>query len=198
MSLSSSVADPALRDMLETAFRLLARGTADRRSPCHTPSVATIGEDGTPRARIVVLRAFDPAVPSLRFHTDVRSPKWRELAAKPEVALLFYDPGAKLQVRAEAVAALHHGDADADAAWTTSQPMSRVCYGTSPAPGTAIASGDAFSLPETDDAIAAGRINFGAVVCRIRRLDVLHLDHSGHRRAAFDFVAGVTGSWLAP
>lgn len=199
MSQAASVADPALRALLEDAFRLLARGVADRRSPCHTPCVATAGEDGAPRARIVVLRAFDPARPALRFHTDVRSPKWRELVQRPEAALLFYDAGARLQVRAEAVASLHHADEVAHAAWSGSQPMSRVCYGTRPAPGSVIAEGGAFSLPDDPSGIAEGRGNFGAVVCRIVRLDVLHLAHSGHRRAAYGFAEdGVTACWLAP
>ena len=199
MSLAATVADPALREMLEEAFRLLARGVADRRSPYHTPVVATMGEDGVPRARIVVLRGFDAAVPALRFHTDSRSPKWRELAALPNLSLVVYDPGARLQVRVEALAVLHGEDGVAEAAWQTSQPMSRVCYGTEPSPGSAIGEGDAFSLPQDPAEIAAGRRNFGAVICRAVRLDVLHLAHSGHRRAAYGFADGKAAAvWLAP
>jgi hypothetical protein len=199
VSLPASIQDPGLREMLQDAFRLLARGVADRRSPCHTPAVSTVDEDGAPRCRIVVLRGFDPAAATLRFHTDIRSPKWRELARRPDVALLFYDPGARLQVRAEAVAALHAGDAVADAAWSMSLEMSRICYGTEPAPGSTISEGGAFSLPDEPDQIAAGRANFGAVLCCVRRLDILHLAHGGHRRAAYRFAGGaVSGSWIAP
>jgi pyridoxamine 5'-phosphate oxidase len=58
---------------LAEAWRLISRGVADRRSPFHHPVVATIGGDGAPQARTVILRACDPAAQRLRFHTDARS-----------------------------------------------------------------------------------------------------------------------------
>ncbi|NBR79124.1 MAG: pyridoxamine 5'-phosphate oxidase, partial [Alphaproteobacteria bacterium] len=60
---------------------MLERGAADRRSAFHTPTVATIGLDGRPRLRTIVLRACDTANRSLRFHTDARSDKINELRA---------------------------------------------------------------------------------------------------------------------
>jgi hypothetical protein len=107
-----------------------------------------------------------------------------------------------LQIRLAGRASLHHDDAVADAAWQASRAMSRVCYGTRPAPGSEIASGDAFALPSPDDAegLEAGRAHFSAVVMRIESLESLYLAFDGHRRALFAWDAGgaLTARWLAP
>jgi pyridoxamine 5'-phosphate oxidase len=58
---------PAFYDDIEAtlahALALLVRGVPDRRSPFHHPVVATIGTDGRPRLRTVVLRGFEPGPP---------------------------------------------------------------------------------------------------------------------------------------
>lgn len=190
---------PDLQAVIAEAMRLLSRAVADRRSPLHTPTIATVGLDGRPQLRTVVLRGFDTARRELRFHTDARSPKIAELRAEPRVGIHGYDPGAKIQIRIDATATLHAGDAVADNAWIASQPMSRVCYATAPAPGSAIGEGGAFTLPTGADEIAAGRENFVAVIAQIDALEWLHLAHTGHRRARFRWSEdGVEGTWLAP
>jgi hypothetical protein len=172
-------------------------GASDRRSAFHTPTIATIGVDGRPRLRTVVLRAVDAAARSLRFHTDRRSEKITELAREPRTAAHFYDPAAKIQVRVEGTAQVHGGDEVALGAWQSSQRMSRICYGTAPGPGTRIPTGDGFTLPSAAPEIDAGQENFVAVVVRALRVEWLYLDHLGHRRAIFDETDG-TRSWLAP
>ena len=197
--------EPSFHDDLEEtraeALRLLARGVADRRSPFHTPTLATIGlNNAHPRLRTVVLRAFDPARPSLRFHTDRRSRKLAEIRSNPQVALHAYDPAAKVQIRIEGWARPHVDDAVADAAWAASRLMSRQCYGAEPGPGSAIARADAFMLPEpTEEATARGREHFCAVTVEIGALEWLYLAQAGHRRAHFDRTGdGWFGRWLAP
>lgn len=189
-----------LQATLAEAWRLLGRGTADRRSPFHHPVIGTIGADGTPRTRTVILRGCDSARRALRFHTDRRADKVAELTASPLVSVHGYDPGAKIQIRLEGQAAIHHDDTVADQAWTQSQRMSRACYGTVPAPGSALDEVGAFSLPQTDDEIAAGRANFCAVIITARRLEWLFLAHGGHRRALFSWEASGAGqsTWLVP
>jgi hypothetical protein len=193
---------PAFRDDLEAtlaeAWRLLARGVADRRHGFHHPVLATVGTDGRPRARTVILRSADAAGRTLRFHTDVRSDKVAELAREERVALHFYDAGAKVQVRIEGRCSLHADDTVAEMAWAQSRPMSRACYGTEPGPGLPIPAADAFTLPgegETD----AGRANFRAIVVSAESLEWLWLAHGGHRRALFRFgTAAAPARWLVP
>jgi hypothetical protein len=87
----------------------------------------------------------------------------------------------------------------ADAAWAGALAMSRVCYGIEPAPGTALAAGDAYALPGEDPEARLGRENFCAVVLTVERMDLLYLDRRGHRRAVFFREGeGWRGTWVAP
>ena len=180
------------------AWALLARGVADRRSAFHAPVVATLGLDGRPRARVVIVRGCDVAAGTLRFNTDRRADKFAELARDPRVSLTGYDAGSKIQIRVEGTATLHVDDAVADMAWAASRPFSRVCYGTVPSPGTLLGGGGDFALPAADAEIEAGRANFSTVVIRVHALEWLYLAHAGHRRARFDVQAGQGGVWLTP
>lgn len=193
---------PAFYDDLDASFaelwRLLAEGAALGRSGFHLPALATVDAAGAPRLRTVVLRAADPETGILRFHCDRRSDKAAEIRANPACALAAYDAAAKIQIRVEGRATLHADDAVAEAAWAGSRVMSRVCYGSEPAPGTALAAGDAYTLPDETSA-ALGRPHFAAVLVRAERIDFLFLDRRGHRRAAWRRSEEYwRGAWLAP
>ena len=180
-------------------WRRLAEGVGHRHSPFHTPSLATVDAAGRPRLRTVVLRAVDTGAGALRFHCDRRSDKARDIAANGLAALHVYDARAKLQLRVEGRAHLHHDDAVADAAWAAALTMSRVCYGVEPAPGTALTAGDAYALPDEDPEARIGRENFGAVVFTAERIDLLYLDRRGHRRAVFSRAGEEWGgTWVTP
>lgn len=180
-------------------WRRLGEGVVNRHSPFHTPALATVDASGRPRLRTVVLRAAEAEEGSLRFHCDRRSDKAREIAANGLAALHVYDGWAKLQLRLEGRARLHRDDALADAAWASALAMSRVCYGVEPAPGTALATGDAYALPGEDPEARLGRENFCAVVLTAERIDLLYLDRRGHRRAVFSREGGDWGgTWVAP
>jgi hypothetical protein len=189
---------PGFADELEAtlaeAFRLLARGVADRRHPFHTPTLATLGADGAPRARTLVLRGFDAAARTLRLHTDARSAKHAELAAEPRCALHAYDAGAQIQLRLAGRASLHRDDTLADAAWAASRPFSRLCYAAPEAPGAVLAA------PPPAPREGEGRANFAAITLRFEELDWLWLDAAGHRRARFSWSgdAPPRAEWLAP
>lgn len=184
-----------LEDTLAEAFRLLSRGVADRRSPFHTPTLATAGAGGAPNLRTVVLRAFDPAARCLRFHTDRRSAKAVEIAADSRAMIHGYDAGAQVQLRIAGHASLHLDDALAETAWGASREMSRMCYASPHPPGAPVAAPPAAPL----DAVS-GRANFAAVTLRIATLDWLLLAHAGHRRAHFAWDADgvLAAGWRAP
>ena len=59
----------------------------------------------------------------LTFHTDVRSPKWQEMAANPQVTVLGYCHQRRLQLRlAGRVACYAAGSDVARAAWRVLPP----------------------------------------------------------------------------
>lgn len=188
-------APATLDEALQAAFGLLARAVADRHSPLHTPTLATVAADGGPSLRTVVLRAFDPATRRLRLHTDRRSAKTAEIAAEPRVMLHGYDPGAQVQLRLAGRARLHLDDAEADAAWAASRVMSRLCYAAPDPPGAVLPA----PAPAPEDA-EGGRGNFAAVTVVFESLDWLMLAHAGHRRARFAWDAACRRSacWVAP
>ncbi|NKC30298.1 pyridoxamine 5'-phosphate oxidase family protein [Falsiroseomonas selenitidurans] len=184
-----------LADSLAEAFRLLARGVADRRHPFHTPTLATIAADGAPSARTVVLRGFAAEDRLLRIHSDVRAAKVAELTADPRASLHFYDQGAAVQLRLSGSVTLHRGDAVAEAAWQQSRPLSRLCYAIDPAPGSACP-----APPPMPEDVEAGRPHFCVLRFRLATLEWLHLARQGHRRARFAWGEGqaMEATWLVP
>lgn len=184
-----------LNASLAEAWRLLTRGAADRRSPIHTPAVATVGLDGRPNVRVVVLRHADPIARTLRFHTDRRSAKIGELSTDAGVQIVAYDPGRKIQLRVTGRGAVHLDDDVARDAWMRSQPQSQICYRQAAAPGAAADDPARAALAADHD----GAENFAAVSVAIDEIEWLFLASSGHRRARFIWRDGVLSStWLAP
>ena len=184
---------------LAEAWRLLKAGVSDRKSAFHVPTLATIGPDGAPSVRTVVLRSADPGRRLLRVHTDVRAAKTAEIEAEPRVAMHFYDPVKKIQLRVAGAAQLHRKDRLANQAWSATRPFSRICYRAESAPGTVI------DRPQTDPmdpgigTSEAARGNFAAVSISVHRIEWLYLAAQGHRRARFDWLErGLQATWLAP
>jgi pyridoxamine 5'-phosphate oxidase len=179
----------------------LGRGKADRKSPWHTPVVGTADSD----LRVMVLRHVDRSAGTLRFHTDVRSPKVAALETNDRLSVLFYDPAAKLQLRCAGHARIGTDDPATEAAWAASSPASRRCY-LAPAAPSARADVPSSGLP---DAFAnqlptlaeseAGRVNFAALTVTLDRIDWLYLAHDGHRRALFERSGDHwSAGWLIP
>ena len=62
-------------------------------------TLATVGADGRPHARMVLLKAADDR--GFVFATHFNSPKGRDLATNPSTALVFFWPETQRQVRIE-------------------------------------------------------------------------------------------------
>ncbi len=181
------------------------RGSADRRSPFHTPVVASVGATGTPAQRVMVLRQTDRGASTLRFHADIRSGKAAQIAEHRTVSVLGYDAGAKVQIRASGTAQIIATGAIPDAAWAATSTSGRRSYLTTLAPGSIsdhATSGlprayetNVPTLPESE----AGRANFAIIVVTLDRFEWLHLASTGHRRAAFTRYGETwSGAWLIP
>ena len=68
-------------------------------------AVATVGADGRPAARMVLLKGYDER--GFVFYTNYESRKGRELAQNPHASLLFYWAELERQIRIEGV--IEHG-----------------------------------------------------------------------------------------
>ena len=110
-----------------TRFRaLLAEAEAIDRSVLPEPTammLATVGADGQPSLRVVLLKAVDER--GFVFYTNLESRKGRELSAHPQAALCFHWQVLERQVRiegdAEPVSA-----AEADAYFATRARLSQI------------------------------------------------------------------------
>jgi 3-hydroxyisobutyrate dehydrogenase len=191
-----------LDDVRQDCTNRLIRAARDRKSPMHTPVVVTADVD----ARVMVLRAFDAQRWTLRLHTDARAPKAQVIAADPRMAVLFYDKGAKIQIRARGTGQILTEGPEVDAAWAAGTNFARRCY-LGEGPGAA-SDGPTSGLPaefegvEPDDAqLLPARENFALLRITIKFVDWLYLAHTGHVRAQFtrsDDGAEWSGRWVAP
>ena len=180
----------------------LIRAPRDRKAPMHTPVIVT----GDVDARVMVLRAFDPAAWTLRLHTDVRAPKAQVIAGDPRVAVLFYDKGAKIQVRARGTGLIASDGDEVEAAWAASTNFARRCYlGEGPGAASDVPTSGLpaeFERSEPDDAqLLPARENFALLKITLTTLDWLYLAHTGHVRAQFarkDTAAAWEGRWVSP
>ena len=186
----------SLKHVATDIDRLLAKGANNRKSAMHTPVVVTKDAD----ARIMVLRHYDRAERTLRFHTDVRSPKVEIIRASSSVGVLFYDAEEKTQLRCRGVGEIQTDTALARAAWDGSDTYARRCY-LGAAPGEA-RNHPSSGLPEwaegkrpSEADLAPVRGNFAVLLVRLEKIDWYHLASDGHRRALFEHGEG---RWLTP
>ena len=186
-----------LDDVVADIVARLEDAAANRKSAMHTPAVASADAD----VRTLVLRGFDRDAMTLRFHSDVRSPKIGVIGADPRVGILLYDKEAKVQLRVRGRCRIERAGAIADAAWERSANFARRCYLAPKPPGTP-EDEPSPNLPEdvrdeepTDERLdAEARKNFCVLIVEIAEVDWLYLAHDGHRRAVWD---GDRARWLA-
>jgi pyridoxamine 5'-phosphate oxidase len=108
----SSASDPLQRFAELFAAAQSTPGHADATGM----TLATVGDDGRPSARIVLLKGVDPR--GFVFYTNSQSRKGRELLGRKDAALTFWWPHLGAQVRVEGGCA-PVGDAEADAYFAT-------------------------------------------------------------------------------
>lgn len=79
-------------------------------------ALATVGEDGRPSSRMVLLKSWDED--GFVFYTNLDSRKGHELAENPNASLLFYWKSLTRQIRVDGI--VHQvSDAEADAYFAT-------------------------------------------------------------------------------
>jgi pyridoxamine 5'-phosphate oxidase len=156
-------------------WQLLVRASRDRRSAWRLPVLATVGRDGAPRARVLVLRRVDPVAGLLLLHSDRRSAKIGQLAGDPRAALTFYDARRALQLRLEGLARIEADPAVQAEAWARVPEPARRNYRTVEPPGSPAGAGE----PELG---GDGADNFCLIEVRATRLEWLWLGPEGHRR----------------
>lgn len=192
----------SLTELEKDCWIRLVNGAVKGRDSFHLPAVANFS-DGEISLRTVVLRKALPEQRELRFHTDIRSPKWKDLQMNPVISALFYDASARIQLRVKGKAVLYFNDAVTADAWDKTNLSSRRCYLTpfTPSDFSDIPTSglpphieqEEFTMQESE----VGKENFGVVGIKVDSIDWVWLNHAGHRRAFFDYVNGEY-NWMIP
>jgi len=173
-------------ELTDTLWKELVRATFDKHHEWRVPTLASVGLDGTPQARTVVLRYADPANRQLHMYTDRRSPKVGELLQRPEAALVFWSKRKSWQLRVQATVTVALTGAVVEAAWRrVEQSAAASDYLSERPPGA--------PLQHADSPVPGHQL--AVLIAEVQSLDWLELSRSGHRRARID-PTGMT--WLTP
>lgn len=187
----------------ERIWQMLTRAVADRKSPWRLAQLGTVDDAGCPQIRTLVLRAVGLTARTLDLHTDARSGKVDEIAALPEVALLFWDPRGQTQLRLSAVATILGPDRDETRdIFNELPPGSIQPYRQAAPPGRPLENpADAIDAAPPRDPVEA-LADFRVLRLTVRDIDFLWLRSGGHRRAKFTYRAGdptaVSAHWVGP
>ena len=119
--------------------------------------------------------------------------------------MLFYDKGAKVQIRARGMAEILRDAPVTDTAWDNGSNFARRCYmgqgpGASSSEPTSGLPSDLEGVEPSDEQLIPARANFAVMLITLTQLDWLYLAHTGHVRALFaqDEGGDWQGRWVAP
>lgn len=193
-----------LDDVLDHIIGMWSGAVRNRHSPLHTPTVCSVSGDA-PAPRIMVLRAVEGPCAIFRFHTDVRSSKATQIDTAGPVAILGYDPDARVQLIVRGIGRIERTGKAVDQAWEASALSSRRCYLAAHPPGTQTPEATS-GLPEallnrspTAPESEGGRENFCILLVDAVELEWLKLTSCGNQRALFQRSGnGWTGNWITP
>jgi pyridoxamine 5'-phosphate oxidase len=184
-------------DFIAAALAALERSAREREGEFRNVQLATVGADGAPGLRTLVLRALRPGEAEL--HTDARATKVSELERDGRAVLLAWSPEQKLQVRLSGTVRLHRDDAVARSRWDELPEPARAAYGLQNEPGAPIADpADRTYLPPEE----RFRRCFAVMLLELERVDVLRLEpHGAQARAGATIGTGgglAGASWIGP
>jgi len=168
-----------LSEVLKISFDAFNQAAKDPGHPFRFMSLATTHQQ-VPHIRYVVLRAMDGAG-NLYFFTDYWTKKVEHIQANPEIALLFYDPKERSQIRMKGKALINRNNATSEKYWEMVEGEARKAYNPRVRSGTPILN------PEEAHEWPAElvRTNFAVIQVTPSELDVLQLDGLSHIRAKF-------------
>lgn len=177
-------------NLVTRVWQELIRATKDRHHHWRTPALASIGLNGHPHVRTIVLRYANQSLYTLQAYTDSRSSKCQELIKYNAAQLVFWSPRLRWQLRVSVIASVHTEGEIVECAWSRmSQSKSSKVYLSNQAPGTAILSHELSEMlsPNAPNNHYLAVINF-----QVMSMDWLELGKEIHRRAQIDPDGSVT------
>ncbi len=159
---------------------------ATSRSPFNFLQLATIGLDGSPQLRTIVLRGFDREVGAISFVTDMRSPKVAEIMRDPRVSLVGFDGEKSVQLRLSGTASVAADEAARKCMWDRLRHRTLVLFDAPFAPATPIdGEGNPLAPMPDDDGSADPYDRFAVLDVTVDRAEWLDLATEPHERRRF-------------
>lgn len=186
--------DPDALALIDKASALFSAAPENPQAQFRYPMLSTVGRDGAPNGRILVLRTADPVTWQATLHTDIRAEKVAELATNGAAMLVFYDHAASLQLRLKGTIGRNTDKAALKAIWAELPASNRPNYRASLPTGSAISvAGDGIDPAASQ----SGYENFEVLTFSAGTADILQLARTGNRRYRLDVLSG-EGTWLVP
>ena len=170
-------------DIFSSQWNQLELAVKEAKHNYHLFTLSTIDRDSSD-IRTVVLRSVNKKDHTISFHTDIRSPKFKQITRNPNVSVLFYDVQARTQIRMVGTASICGDEDMLKSLWERLSKESKECYMGEIAPSGPLHGRTTINkIKETnpDD----GYNNFARVTVHVSKMDVLLLHHLGHRRIEF-------------
>ena len=185
-------------------WQMITDGVVNRHSSFRIPVMINSSENNN-NGRIVVLRNANSDQHTIRFHSDIRSPKVNNLKKNSKVFFIFYDKEEKIQLRVSGDAIINYKNNITKTSWEKTAHMSRKCYLAAYAPGTVSekptsgVSDKVENLKYTLEESESGYENFCVIETKIDSIEWLYLAAKGHRRAKFEYSKNsIKKNWLTP
>lgn len=186
-----------LDEIYQHIWKSIRVGAGPTRSPFTIWQLATLGLDGSPQIRSIVLRSADEDARLLSFHTDRRSAKIKEIEADPRVSLVSLDLQNYAQLRVSGVAVLSQDQNEMQRLWAEAKPHTLILYQAPLAPATVIDSPGQGQVQQASK--TSGFENFALIQIQVSKIEYLDITPGNHQRALFTCVGGRWAEqWLAP
>lgn len=183
----SETAFHTLSGTLDQTWRTLVDGVTDPDAPARYISLATIGLDGYPQTRTLVLRGANRDLAAIELYTDAATTKIAELRENLKASVLVWDRDL-FQIRLSVDTQILQGPAEIWASFRGSAPQN---YGGTPTPGMPMEAAE-------DYITGSDQSRFMVLKCAIQAIDTVYLGPDLHRRARFKRADGFKGTWIAP
>ena len=192
------------KEIFKKIESLMFEALKDSSHAYRTFSLATIDKN-MPKLRTVVLRDFSLENNYFDCHSDLRSPKIKQLEKNKEFSALFYSSEEKIQLRFKGAVEIFYKNSTTKQRWDNITPSSKRCYMGPYSPSDIleeyhpnIPDNVQFQDPTDQDSIS-GYNNFVIIRCHFYEIDFLKLKYSGHQRCKFTFdKENINVSWVAP
>ncbi len=159
---------------------------ATSRSPFNFLQLATIGLDGSPQLRTIVVRGFDRDEATISFVTDIRSPKVAEIMRDPRVSLVGFDGEKSVQLRLSGIASVVADDGARKSMWDRLRHRTLVLFDAPFTPGTPIdGEGNPVAPIPDNDGSADPYERFAVLDVIINKAEWLDLATESHERRRF-------------